>query len=412
MTSQPRSFLDDDARPSAGPGKVICPKCGMEQPLTLDCVNCGAIIDPPKSLSKPAAAPPAPQTGGYSVAAEPAPQDSGPGEADGDLYSGDIFQGDVYQGDVYQGDDAFAGAPAKGAGRSSQLYSGHQRRAFEPPTLTAISIFGETFSILSRHFLGFMIIAGVVLLPAILFALFSSSEFADLEMEGATPADAFSALKWAGVSGLLMMLCAPIAAAAVTYGVARELRRKSASMIGCVQAGLSVLFPALAVTILQTLIITGVSMLISVPSFFALTFLAAFFAQGSPVGSAVLMIAGVIGIVLLVLKFAARYAVTVPVTVEERPGIFRALSRSEELTQGLRWVIVRFYLLLGLVGGVIFVIQFLIGMGASAGTAEVIAQLGSILTTAINATGAAVIYYRLRSIDERVNVDELASVFD
>ncbi len=418
MTSGPRSFLDGNDRPSAGPAKVVCTKCGMEQPLTLDCVNCGAIIDPPKSVAAPAVEPPAPPAGGRPAEPEPAPGDVYSGEeASGDLYAGDadqgdLYQGDVYQGDVYQGDDSSAEAPAGSAGARSQVYNGQRRRTFEPPSLTAISIFSETFSIFSRHFVGFMIIAGVVLLPSILFTLFSASELADLEMEGATIEDAFSSMKLAGLSGLLMMLCAPVAAAAVTYGVSRELRRKSASMLDCVQAGVSVLFPALGVVILQTLIISGVAMLLALPSVFALGLIAAIFAQGSPAASAVVMVVGIAGVVCLILNFAARYAVTVPVTVEERPGVLGALSRSQELTEGVRWVIVRFYLLLGVVGGVIFVGQVLVETVASAGMAEFIAQLGSILTTAINATGAAVIYYRLRSIDERVDVDELASVFD
>ena len=109
--------------------------------------------------------------------------------------------------------------------------------------------------------------------------------------------------------------------------------------------------------------------------------------------------------------FAVMYTVAVPVAIEERPGASQAMTRSAELTDGHRWDV--FFVLAAL---------FLLGMGLvfAAGllavlnkVLEVVLTLAvKVLATGLSATAYTVMYYRLRSVKESLDVDQIASVFD
>ncbi len=64
-------------------------------------------------------------------------------------------------------------------------------------------------------------------------------------------------------------------------------------------------------------------------------------------------LAVILGMVLLVVPgvmLAVMWAVVVPITVEERTGIFGAFGRAQDLTRGARWKIFGLFLLLILIG--------------------------------------------------------------
>jgi len=64
-------------------------------------------------------------------------------------------------------------------------------------------------------------------------------------------------------------------------------------------------------------------------------------------------IAVILGMVLLIVPgvmLAVMWAVVVPITVEERTGIFGAFGRAQDLTRGARWKIFGLFLLLFLLG--------------------------------------------------------------
>jgi len=194
----------------------------------------------------------------------------------------------------------------------------------------------------------------------------------------------------------------PIATAAVTYGVGRELHKQATTMIDCVQAGVRVLLPVLGVTVAQSVL---------VGLFGAVVFGIAFFAL-APVIVA-LPCLGVVGFfipLILVAAFAAAFALTIPAMVEERPGVLGALRASWELTDGARLTIAFFYFALAAVGLVITLALGILGGLVNEQAAELGAQVAQVVITALNAAGVAVFYFRLRSASERVPIAELSSV--
>jgi hypothetical protein len=101
-----------------------------------------------------------------------------------------------------------------------------------------------------------------------------------------------------------------------------------------------------------------------------------------------------------------KYFVAIPATIEERPGAMDALRRSAFLTAGQRGPIFRISFLLGLLNAGA---QILAKMVPVAG--PVIEVIGNLLVLGLSATTCAVIYYRLRSFHESIDVDQIASVF-
>jgi uncharacterized membrane protein len=105
--------------------------------------------------------------------------------------------------------------------------------------------------------------------------------------------------------------------------------------------------------------------------------------------------------------------VAVPVTVIERPGVFASLSRSAVLTKGYRWRIFGAYLLITLLVAILFgviavVVAPLVGVSATI----LVEWLGSAASSAVGAVLSAVGYFRLRSIKEGVDIEDVAKVFD
>jgi uncharacterized membrane protein len=117
----------------------------------------------------------------------------------------------------------------------------------------------------------------------------------------------------------------------------------------------------------------------------------------------------------------AMLAVSIPAAVEERPGVMAALNRSSHLTEGNRWQVFAVLFLLGLIsaGLSLFLIPLLGGTEAasaardgSSPVALIISELVGLVPTGLSATASAVMYYRLRSLKEGIDVEEIASVFD
>lgn len=159
----------------------------------------------------------------------------------------------------------------------------------------------------------------------------------------------------------------------------QQLRGRNASIGDCLGRGFSVLLPVLGVALLQALIIFVGFILCVIP-----------------------------GIVLSV-----QLAVAVPAAVEERPGVIGALRRSRDLTRGNGWPVFCVLFVLGLLGYALgYVMARALGPGALASYGQYV-QFGlQIVTTALSATAGAVMYYRLRSSKESVDLENLASVFD
>jgi hypothetical protein len=374
---------------------MICPKCGFEQPESPECMRCGVIVGrykgaaynatpqtPREPFPAPAAArqpPPLPsghETVRLALAPPPAP-----------LPAPAPFAPPPAGGTVYQGPDA--GTPAAEAMRQAPSF-GSLQSALRMATrrLAAGEILGETFSIYFKNIIPFSILTALAYLPIFLLGGV---------MTQSAKANSVSAIAFAALIGLAAwLLCMPLSTAAVTFGVFQQMRGQDASLGACLSVGLSCLLPVLSVVALEMLVLLGLFMVVLVPVFLSARF------PGCSLLAIPLLLIGLVGFLLLVLRFY----VAVPAAVEERPGAIGALRRSALLTQGELGPIFRVVFLLGLLDSAVT------KAATSVPRAGVVLEpLASLVVIGLSATACAVVYYRLRSLKESIDVDQIASVF-
>jgi hypothetical protein len=183
---------------------------------------------------------------------------------------------------------------------------------------------------------------------------------------------------------VLSLFLGPFVTAAATYEVLQRLRGATAGVGECLLVGLRRLFPVLAVSVLS--------------------WLAMF------LGLILLIIPGIIMYVML--------SVAIPVCVVERPGIFRSLERSFDLTRGSRWAIFAVLLVFGLLGGMGPALLVGISMGANAGGYEGVGEVArwliiasTVLLGVLQAVISATMYHELRVRKEGAQSDDLVQVF-
>jgi hypothetical protein len=267
----------------------------------------------------------------------------------GTVYGGPAAVGG---GTVYQGPPPGSPAPALAPG------------AFRG-TFGVGEILGETFSIYFSNFLPFVLLTAIALAPTYLLLFY-------IQAVPASPLAIFSAV----LIVLLALLAPNIATGAITYGVFQQLRGKDASIGECLGRGLSLLLPVVGLAFVKSL--------------------------GIALGAIVCLVPGIL--------LAVRWAVSIPAAVTEGTGVSASMERSTFLTDGLGWDVF----------GVLFVLGFIqIGSGLlvklvavkNPALALALSGLKDLLAVGLSATGSAVMYYRLRSIKESVDVDQIASVF-
>jgi len=188
------------------------------------------------------------------------------------------------------------------------------------------------------------------------------------------------------IGSLVAAIGAFVLQSAVVHASIVDLNGGKANFADSLRTGLRHFWPVVAISILMT---------------FAVVF-----------GSFLLLVPGVM--------MAVAWVVAVPVRVVENKGIFASFSRSAELTRGSRWgifglffVYILLAMLLGLLGGVfVGAIVGITGGANSIGARAVISPIFNALASMVGASGAAAIYYELRSKKEGVAPQELAAVFD
>ncbi len=173
------------------------------------------------------------------------------------------------------------------------------------------------------------------------------------------------------------LILGPISTGAVTYAVFQRMRGRNTEAGESLRVGLSQLGSVLGVAILQGLATFAGTLLCVVPG----------------------------------IMFAVMYSVAVPVAIEEKPGIGASMSRSADLTDGHRWDIFFVLVVLGLLGFGLGIAAGLIGLLNKA-VEIVLTLVVQVLATGLGATAYTVMYYRLRSVKESLDVDQIASVFD
>lgn len=343
---------------------MICPKCGFEQPDSPECMRCGVIVSRYKGpvLGAGALRPPAPSFDPVPAGPPPgafgAPQPL-PAMAAGAM-SDPMPAMPAGGGTVYNG-------PSPGSAAAAAMA---RPRTFAEPqgTLGIGDVLGRTFSIFFANLLPFTLLTAVILSP-----LYIAQGYVT-----AVPASAGTPVAVISVIVLLVsaVLCPYIATGAITYGVFQQLRGKDSTIGDCLGRGLSAVLPVLGLALVQGFLVS-------------------------------------IGLVLCVipgLLLMLRWAVAVPAMVTERTGIGDSLSRSSFLTEGSR----------GEVFGVLFVLGAL-QLGSTLAVAVVAAKnptlmlilsgVKDLFVVGFSATGSAVMYYRLRSLRESIDVDQIASVF-
>ena len=230
------------------------------------------------------------------------------------------------------------------------------------PAFSVSEVLSDTCSIVFSNLLPFLFMAALVYAPVVAASVLVAAG-------GGRLAVVFDAL--------VALLAAPLITGALTYGVAQELRKRQATVADCLRIGLGSTVHVLAISFLEGLALFFGFVACVVPGLFLLSAL----------------------------------SVAVPVTIEERPGILASLKRSFELTEGVRLPIFGVMILIIIAGALVQrALMYFLG-GTPFGGAIPLAVV-RMVDTIFEATAAAVIYYRLRSAREGVELSSLTSVFD
>ena len=246
----------------------------------------------------------------------------------------------------------------------------------EPPTFlppaplrafTTGEVLSETFSIFFSSPVPLLVTA-VVLVPLSGLVLAVTNQFQGREE--------LTCL----VSGLTLLdslVFTQIAVGAVTYSIFQRMRGRNTEVGESFRVGMANLGEVILVAFLQGLAVVAGFLLCIIPG----------------------------------ILFAVMYSVAVPVAIEEKPGASTAMSRSSDLTQGSRWEV--FFVLLAVYAlstGMSVVALFATEMNKYLGFG--LTLIVRVLGAGLSATAATVMYYRLRSVKESLDVDQIASVFD
>jgi hypothetical protein len=234
----------------------------------------------------------------------------------------------------------------------------------------------DGFKIWGRNIIPFTILGALVYVPVALWVW--SSFHQDMDLEKAMGM-AFAVM---GLSIILNIFISGV----LTYGVVMEMQGKHASMGSCIAMGLRRFLPALGVSFLSVLAITGATLLLIIP-----------------------------GIIVYCMLY-----VSVQASVMERPGLFGALRRSRELTAGNKLNIFGLLFVVGLITGIPrTVVEKIIlpdpehPSSFEAVKTYVYVTLGfSIVIGTIGAVIAAVTYFQLRQDKDGVSIEEIARVFE
>lgn len=384
---------------------MICPKCGFEQRENVECVRCGIVISRYKGpvlgspAPRPAAPPPPPPPpaapGGYNTvptfapptapSAPPPPmpglsyteqaawrQTNAPQPAPPAMYGGEA----TADGTLFNGSIPPPRPPGAGTVYTGAAVPGMRVQNRATATFTSGRLVTETFKVYFVNIIPFLILTMFALAPVFVFSAWVST------LDPRAPL----ALMGEGLAQLLTFLLAPIATAGINYGVFQQMRGGSPSLGDCLRVGFASLLPVLGLALVQGIAVGCAALFFLIPA--------------------------------LILQ--ARWAVAVPAAVEERGGIGEALGRSSYLTDGYRWQVFGTQATLYVLNiGIVLALAAAFGIDkdnarevSQAGGYQLAETILNILTTGLAATSASVMYYRLRSVKESIDVDQISSVFD
>ena len=245
-------------------------------------------------------------------------------------------------------------------------------------------VIGRSLDLMRQHFLKFVLIAGISLLPAFFSQQHLSSiarfftilqQLRSGHVQGVGVAHQ-SAMGWMDLlSDVLLAISAP----AIIFGAVQSMRGRDFNIGESLRRGLRRFLPVIGVLI-------------------------------------IFYIAFIVGFILLVVPgfiVATMFAVAVPVCVVEQAGPIQSLRRSTQLTKGSRWRIFGIWFLLALLIGIPpLPIQFLLFSIAGTYAAAVGGIIYGAISLAFELVVFAVAYHDLRAAKEGIDIEQLASVFD
>lgn len=235
----------------------------------------------------------------------------------------------------------------------------------------------RTFALIKRNFVPFLVLSLILAgVPYFLFLLVPLTFGDDPAVAGPVSL----------VATLVLVAGGLVLQAAVTRASVDELSGKRISIGAALSSGIAVALPLLGFGLL--------------------------FGLGVGLGLVLLIVPGI--------YLALRWAVSAPIIVVERLGVFKAMARSGVLTENHRWAILGLlvlYMIFALIA------QGLIALAIPGGWATMAALPGgSVLAVValvafqtfasiVGNVGIAATYFELRQIKEGVDVTELANVF-
>jgi len=337
-----------------------CPKCGFEQDEGAECLACGVIFGKLRATRRPAPPSPPPPS---APAPSGTPSPARVSEVESKMHEPAMPVATLP--DVYDG--APLPPPAAAGSVPFRLRVMHKPGVFD--------VLGQTFEVVARNPLWFLIVFLVSLLGELL----------------SVPADG----SFGVVVGLALSLVAfGVAASGAVAGAYRSLRRERVELDEVLGVSVRAAPRSLWVTLMVTVLLTVGTAAAAFPGV-----LVTFLIIGVPHPLALLP-------VLPVFLFGlASFAVAIPAAVDGKLGAWASLRRSWVLSSGFRWVIAGILVATAVAN---FGVSYLIGVDGG-GIAGAAAILWDAVAGVFGMTLLAVLYYRLRSCAETLRVHELES---
>ncbi|TPI13932.1 hypothetical protein FJW06_11495 [Mesorhizobium sp. B4-1-3] len=269
--------------------------------------------------------------------------------------------------------------------------------------------FSNTFSVIGRSFATLTAIVGLFsMLPALLYNIWNFTQVARMTGSGDIATFERSTIGTYGVvslvAGLVLLALAFLAQAALVRATIEDLNGKRPAIGDCIQIALRSFFPTLGTGLVIILALVLAVLVLGVVAMII------------PIVGGVIALLGMVPIAMWLISIS----VAVPVVVQERPGVFAAISRSRTLTKGSRWRIFFLFLVIGIAAmalQVIFTLLFQAAVLSGGVTTRgiIVGAVGSSLLStifsAVISVAIAVTYVELRRVKEGTSVDELAEIF-
>jgi hypothetical protein len=130
--------------------------------------------------------------------------------------------------------------------------------------------------------------------------------------------------------------------------------------------------------------------------------------------SSVTTVAIMLGLIVLIVPgilLLLRWAVTIPVLIEERRNILDSMARSRDLTKGSRWALLGLWLILIAGGTLMGLVATRIAMPLNVTFGLFVYSLVPAAATVLSSVAAGVSYVELRQVKEGTSVEQLGKIF-